>query len=160
MSSTTVTRNACPALSTVLMRRCNSIFAVKRRSALARKSVFGVGGDAVVVIWEGNLHACKLQSIAMLCLVLLVREEGVRQVDRAAGDVNSLKVVDERLVEALDVVVVQRADNEGEGRLSLREEIFGDLRSGHDWVSTVRVSFRCRGRRGGRAVVSVGNEQW
>ena len=96
----------------------------------------------------------------MLRLVVLVREEDVRKVDRAARDIDRLQGVDERLVEALDIVVVRSADNGGEGCLSLREEILGDLGSGHDRVLTVVVSFRWRERRGGSAVVIAGTKQW
>ena len=96
----------------------------------------------------------------MLCLVFLVREEDFGKVDRAARDVNRLQGVDLRIVEALDVVIVWRADDGGEGCLSLREEILGDLGSGHDRVSTVVVSFRWRDRRGKSAVVSAGTKQW
>ena len=96
----------------------------------------------------------------MIRLVFLVREEDVTQFDRAAGDVDLFQGVHERLVEALDVVVIWRADDRGEGRLSLREKIFGVLGSGHDWVPTVRVSFRWREKRGGSTVVSVGNKLW
>ena len=125
---------------------------------LGADGVVGVCGDAVVLSWEGNLHACERRAVAMLRLVFLVCEEYVGQVDRAAGDVNRLQGIDERLVEAIDVVVVWRADDGVEGRLSLREEIFGVLGSGHDWVLTVRVSFRWRERRGGSAVVSAGTK--
>ena len=52
------------------------------------------------------------------------------------------------------------ADDGVEARLSLREEIFGVLGSGHGWVPTVRVLFRWRERRGGSAVVGAGTEQW
>ena len=120
----------------------------------------GVGGNAVVVSWEGNLNEHELQLVAVLRIVFLVGEEDVGQVDRDAGDIDRLQGVDERLVEALEVVVVWRADDRGEGCLSLREEILGDLGSGHDWVSTVRGSFRWRERQGGSAVVIMGTENW
>ena len=80
----------------------------------------------------------------MLRLVFLVCEEDVGQVDRAAEDIDRLQGIDKRLVEALDAVVIRSADDGGEGRLSLRDEIFGILGSGHGWVPTVRVSFRWR----------------
>ena len=77
-----------------------------------------------------------------------------------------MQCVDERLVEALDVVVIRRADNRGEGHLGLREEIFrvfggshGSDREGN--VPTERVEGRERiGERGDRAVVSAVEEVW
>ena len=76
-----------------------------------------------------------------------------------------MQCVDERLVEALDVVVVWRADDRGEVRLGLREEIFCVLRGIHGSdgevdVPTARAAFRWRGRRRGSAVVIVGTDQW
>ena len=97
----------------------------------------------------------------MLLLVFLVREEDFIQVDRAARDVDRLQSVDERLVEALDVVVVWRTDNRGKGRLGLREEIFSVLGGGHGFdregsVPTAGETGRERsGERGYQAVVSV-----
>ena len=67
----------------------------------------------------GKPREFERQAVTVLRLVFLFREEDFGQVDRAAGDVNRLQGVDERLVEALDVVVVWRSDNGGEGRLSL-----------------------------------------
>ena len=43
-----------------------------------------------------------------------------------------MECIDERLVEAFDVVVVWRSDNGGEGRLFLREEIFYVFGGSHD----------------------------
>ena len=96
----------------------------------------------------------------MLCRVFLIGDEDVGKVDRAAGDVNGLQVVDKRLVETLDIVVVWRADDGGEGCLNLRKEVLGKLGSGYVRVLTVVVLFRWRERRGGRAVVSAGTNQW
>ena len=77
-----------------------------------------------------------------------------------------MQCVDERLVEALDVVVVRRADDGGEGRLGLREEIFrvlggsrGSDREGD--VPTARAMGRERsGERRERTVVSAVEEVW
>ena len=55
---------------------------------LGADGIVGVGGDDVVVSLEGNLHAFEHLAAAMLCLVFLVREEDVGQVDCAAGDVD------------------------------------------------------------------------
>ena len=63
--------------------------------------------------------------------MIVVREENVGEIDRAARDVDQLECVDERLVEAFDVVVVWRANDGGDGRLGLREEIFCVLRGCH-----------------------------
>ena len=63
--------------------------------------------------------------------MFVVQEENVREIDRAARDVDQLECVDKGLVEAFDVFVVGRADNGGEGRLGLCEEIFLVLRGGH-----------------------------
>ena len=77
-----------------------------------------------------------------------------------------MQCVDERLIEALDVVVVRRANNRGEGRLGLREEIFCVLWGSHGSeregdVPTARATGRERiGKRGDRAVVSVVEEVW
>ena len=93
--------------------------------------------------------------------MVLVREEDVGQVDRASGDVDRLQGVDERLVEALDVVVIWLADDGGEGRLGLRKEILGILGGGHGFdcegsVLTAGATGRERsGEHGDRAVVSV-----
>ena len=86
-------------------------FRCPKALGLGTDGVVGVGGDAAIVSWEENLHALERRSVAVLCLVFLVREGDVGQVDRAAGEVNRLQGVDERLVEALDVVVVRRADD-------------------------------------------------
>ena len=51
----------------------------------------------------------------MLCFVFVIGEQDVGKVDRAAGDVDGLQGVDKRLVETLEIVVVRRADNRGEG---------------------------------------------
>ena len=97
----------------------------------------------------------------MLRLVVLVREEDVRQDDRAAGDIDRFQGVDERPVEALDVVVVRRSDDGGEGRLGLRKEIFGVLGGGHVFdcegiVPTAGTTGRERsGERGDQEGVSV-----
>ena len=77
-----------------------------------------------------------------------------------------MECVDERLVEALDVVIVRRANNGGEGRLGLCKEIFCALGGSHgsDWerdVPTVTATGRERsGERGDRSVVSVVEEVW
>ena len=60
----------------------------------------------------------------MLGLVVVFREEDIGEVDLAAWDVDRLEGVDKGLLEALDVVIVGRADDGGKGRLGLREEIF------------------------------------
>ena len=67
----------------------------------------------------------------MFCFVVGVQEQEVGEVDGAAGDVDRLKGVDERLGEPLDIVVVRRAGDGGEGGLRLREEVLGNLRSCH-----------------------------
>ena len=66
-----------------------------------------VGNDAVVVGGEGNRHAIKRQTGSVLCFVLVIGEQDVRKVDRAAGDVDRLQGVDKRLVETLGIVVVR-----------------------------------------------------
>ena len=63
--------------------------------------------------------------------MIVVGEEDVGEANLAAQDVNKLESVDEGLVELLDVVVVGRADDRGEGRLSFCEEIFSVLGGGH-----------------------------
>ena len=55
---------------------------------LGADGVVGVGSDAVVVSLKGNLHALERLIAAMLCLVVLVREEYVGQVDLATRDVD------------------------------------------------------------------------
>ena len=95
-------------------------FRCPKALGLGGDGIVGVGGDAVVVSLEGNIHAFKRRAAVVLCLVFLVREEDVGKVDRAARAANPLQDVDERLVEVLDVVVVWRANDGGEGCLSLR----------------------------------------
>ena len=63
--------------------------------------------------------------------MVVVGEEDIGDVDLAAWDVDRLKGVDEGLVEALDIVVVGRADDGGEGCLGLRKEIFRILVGAH-----------------------------
>ena len=56
--------------------------------------------------------------------MVVVREEYIGEVDLAAWDIDRLEGVDKGLVEALDVIIVGRADDGGEGRLGLCEDIF------------------------------------
>ena len=67
----------------------------------------------------------------MFCFVVGVREQNAGEVNGAAGDVDRLEGVDKRLGEPLDIVVVRRADDGGEGGLRLNEEVLGDLGSCH-----------------------------
>ena len=76
MSSTTAMRNLRPARLTVLTL------------GLGANGVVGVGGDSVVVSLKGNLYAFESCAAAVLCLVVLIREEDVGQVDHATRDVN------------------------------------------------------------------------
>ena len=69
-----------------------------------------------------------------------------------------MKCVDEHLVEALDVVVVRRANDKGEGRLGLCKEIFHVL--GIIMALMERPTFQQQGRLRGSAVVRAGTEQW
>ena len=62
----------------------------ERIFGLGSDGVVGVGGDTVVVCLEGNLHAFERLVAAVICLVVLVREEDVGQIERAVGDVNQL----------------------------------------------------------------------
>ena len=77
-----------------------------------------------------------------------------------------MECVDKRLVEALDVLVVWRADDGGEGRLGLRKEISCVLggsngSDGKGGVPTARATGReCSSERGDRAVVSAVEEVW
>ena len=89
-----------------------------------------VAGNAVVIGLEGGFHAVKRHP-RMLVLVVVAVEEDIGEVDLAAWNVNRLEGVDKVLVEALDVVFVGPADDGGEGRLCLREEIFRILGCGH-----------------------------
>ena len=81
--------------------------------------------------------------------------------DRAARDVDRLEYIDELLVEAFDIVIVQRADNGGEGPLGLCEGIFCVLggihgSDGKGVALKARVTRRERsGERGDRAVVNA-----
>ena len=105
---------------------------------LGGPEVFGLGaygvvrvdGDAVVVCLEGGLHAFE-RRVPVFILLIVVREDNVGDINRATRDINRLECVDERLVEAFDVVVVLRADDGGKGRLGICEEIFRFLRVGH-----------------------------
>ena len=98
--------------------------------------------------------------------MVLVRKEDAGQINRAAWDVNQLYCVDERLIEALYVVVVRRSDDGGEGRLGLCEAIFSVLGGGHgsDREGDVPTAGATRrehsGECGNRAVVSVVEEVW
>ena len=95
--------------------------------------------------------------------MFVIGEQDVGKVNHVARDVDGLQGVDKRLVETLDIVVVRRAGNGGEGCLSLREEVLGNLGSGHVRGSTVVVLFQRREqreRRGGSAVGSAGTEKW
>ena len=71
-----------------------------------------------------------------------------------------MECVDKRLIEALDVVV-WRADNGGEGRLGLREEIFCVPRSSHssdgkgDFPTRRETGRERSGERRDQAVVSA-----
>ena len=65
----------------------------------------------------------------MLCFVFIISEQDVRKFDGAAGDVNGMQGVDKRRVETLDIVVLWRADDGGEGCLRLRKEVLGNLGS-------------------------------
>ena len=103
----------------------------------------------------------------MFCFVVGVREQEVGEVDGAAGEVNPLKGVDERLDESLDIVIVWLSDDGGEGSLRLREEVLVNLGSCHCpwWCRPGGRSDRSGGReRGGelgdRAVVSVVAGVW
>ena len=98
---------------------------------LGADGVCGTGGNAVVIGGERNRHALELRADAVFCFMAGVREQEVGEVDGAAGDVNLLKGVDERLGEPLDSVAVRRADDGIEGGLRLREEVLGDLGSCH-----------------------------
>ena len=98
--------------------------------SLGAHGVGCVGGDAVVVRLEGGFHTFE-HPVSVLGLVVVVGEENVGEIDRAARDVNRLECVDKGLVEAFDVVVVGRANNGGEGRLVLRGEIFCVIGGGH-----------------------------
>ena len=77
-----------------------------------------------------------------------------------------MQCVDERLVEALDVVVVRRANNGGAGCLGLRKDIFSVLGGGRGSdregeVPTAVATGRERsGERRYQAVVSVVEEEW
>ena len=77
-----------------------------------------------------------------------------------------MECVDKRLVEVLDVVVVRRANDGGEGRLGLREEIFRVLGGSHGYdgkgkaPKTRATGMECSGGRGDQAVVSAVEEVW
>ena len=118
-----------------------------------------------VVCLEGDLHEFE-RRVPVFCLVIAVREANVGEIDHAAWDVDRLECIDKRLVEAFDVVVVQSADDGGEGRLGLREEFFRILGGSHGSdregnVPTARATVRERSdERGDRAVVSAIEEVW
>ena len=63
--------------------------------------------------------------------MIAVGEEDAGEVDFAAWDVDQLEGVDKGLVEALDIVVVGRDEDGGEGCLGFREGIFCVLGGGH-----------------------------
>ena len=99
----------------------------------------------------------------MRCFVFFIRDQDVGKVNRAARDVHGLQGDDKRLVETLDIVVVRRVTDGGEGCLRLSEEVLGDLRSIYVRVSTVVVSSQNQDRRerlGGSAVESAKAVQW
>ena len=89
-----------------------------------------VDGDAVVVRLEGSFHTFG-RPVPVLGLVVVVGEENVGEIDRAARDFIWLECVEEVLIEAFDIVVVGRADNGGESCLVLREELFRILWGDH-----------------------------
>ena len=89
-----------------------------------------VSGNAVIVRLEKGFHLVERPPRGFV-FVIIVREEYVGEVNLAAWDVDQLKSVDEGLVEAIDVVVIGRANNWGEGSLGLRKEIFCVLGGGH-----------------------------
>ena len=62
----------------------------ERIFGLGSDGVVGVGGDTVVVCLEGNLHAFERLVAAVICLVVLFREEDVGNIDHAARDVDRL----------------------------------------------------------------------
>ena len=103
----------------------------------------------------------------MIFFVVSVREQDAGEVDGAAGDVDLLEGVDERLGEPLDIVVVRRANDGGEGHLRLSEEVLGDLGSCHcpRWCRPGGRRDGSSGRersgeRGDCAVVSVVKGVW
>ena len=63
--------------------------------------------------------------------MVVVGEEDIVEVNLSAWGVNRLEGVDKGLVEALDVVVIGRANDGGKGCLGIREEIFRIFRGGH-----------------------------
>ena len=79
--------------------------------------------------WESNRHALKRRADAVFFFVVGVIEQDVGEVNCTAGDVDRLEGVDEGFVEPLDIVVVRRADDGGEGGLRLRKEVLGNLGS-------------------------------
>ena len=66
-----------------------------------------------------------------LGLVVVVGEEDIVEVNLSAWGVNRLEGVDKGLVEALDIVVVGRDEDGGEGLLGFREGIFCVLGGSH-----------------------------
>ena len=60
-------------------------FRCPKALGLGGDGIVGVGGDDVLVRLEGNLHVFKRCVANVLCLVFLVREEDVGQVNRTAG---------------------------------------------------------------------------
>ena len=98
--------------------------------SLGAHGVGRVDGDGVVVRLERGFHTFE-RPVPVLGCVVVVGEENVGEIHRAAWDVDQLECVDEGLVEAFDVVVVGRANNGGKGRLGLREELFCVLGCGH-----------------------------
>ena len=102
----------------------------------------------------------------MFSLVIVVQEENVGEIDRAARDVDRMECVDKRLVDVFDVIVLWRVDDGGERRMGLREETFCFLWGSHVSDSkgvalTERATMRERsGDRGYQAVVSAAEELW
>ena len=106
---------------------------------LGADGVGRVAGDAVVMGLEGGFHVVE-RPPRVLGLVVVVVEEDIGEVELAAWDVDRLEGVDKGFAEALDLVVVGRTDDGGEGRLGLREEIFCAL--GGVMVLTTRRGLR------------------
>ena len=99
----------------------------------------------------------------MFLFVLGIRQEEVREVDGAAGDVYRLGHVYERLSETLDVVIVGGANDLWEGGLHLSEEVLRDLGGRHRHGGVVPVMGAAGGSAGERedcVVVSVVAGVW
>ena len=126
---------------------------------LCMDGVCGIGGDAVVVGGERDCHSLEGQSDAVSVFVIGVRQREVREVDGAAGDVNLLEQVYERLGETLDIVIIRRANDWGEGGLRLLEKVLGDLGSCHRHGGIVPVA-GATGAAGGSAVESLRTVRW